>query len=136
MKITTLLFFFLLSFGSLFAQDPGQDLARRQAVHEQMTAATPAQLATPLEEKRARLVEAISDGDLESARIMQQEVVEVMDQALELGGQNLPAKESARMQSIRKAVAGMAFGAPARETAHEADQLVQEFMDLLSKTSR
>lgn len=131
MKIATLLFFFLSFFGSLYAQGPGQDLARRQAAHEELTAASPAQLATALEEKRARLVEAISDADLESARIMRQEVVEVMDQALAIGGEKLPAKESARMQSIRETLAGLAL----EETAHEADQLVREFLDLLGKTS-
>jgi hypothetical protein len=132
MKIATLISFILLFFGSLHAQGTDTDLARRQAAHEQLTAASPGQLTTVLEEKRARLVEAISDADLESARIMQQEVLEVMDQVLALGAQQLPAKESARMQSIRERLAGM----PLRGTAHEADQLVREFMDLAGKTSR
>jgi hypothetical protein len=132
MKIATLISLILLFFGSLHAQGPDTDLARRQAAHEQLTAASPGQLATTLEEKRARLVEAITDADLESTRIMQQEVLEVIDQVIALGGQKLPEKESARMQNIREALAGLAL----QGTAHEADQLVLEFLDLMSKTSR
>lgn len=136
MKISTLTFLFLLFFSSLYAQETSTELERRQAVHEQLTNAAPGQLAAALEEKRARLVEAISDGDLESALIMQQEVVEVMDQAIAIAGQHAPAKEAARMNSIREALSGLEFGMAGKEKAREADQLALEFLDLMNKTAR
>lgn len=136
MKIATLISFMLLLSVSLFAQEPIEDAGRRQAVHDQLTAASPVQLTETLEEKRARLVEALSDADLESARIMQQETLEVMDQAIALGAQKNASKESDRMKSIRETLAGLELDAPAKETAHEADQLVREFLSLLNQTTR
>ena len=142
MKITTLVLLFLLGTSSiLIGQDP---VASRVQRHEDQTALEANKLQMQdLQEKQLRLVEAISDGDLESADIMKQEVLQLMD--LKIGaGESWTAKnekQSAltpaldRMKAIRENLARFSADSPSPEKAQEAGNMVTEFLALMGRVA-
>ena len=134
MKITALLLFLSLT-GVLFAQDPA---ANRLQIHQDKTTLQANQLQVrDLEEKRLRLVEAISDGDLESADIMKEEILALMDQQIGEGNswvaKNEPLPALDRLKAIREELAQFPADATGAEKASDAGNLVTEFMALMER---
>lgn len=138
MKITPLsfLFFFLASL-PLFSQDPQ---AERDRLHRDQVALQSSRMQLQdLEEKRARLAEAISDGDMESSVIMKQEVVAVMERKITEGEQwavqNGPYPPLARMKAILESLRGLELDPLGPDKAREADNLVSEFYNIMGRAS-
>ncbi|MCB9283943.1 MAG: hypothetical protein H6563_07720 [Lewinellaceae bacterium] len=135
MKITALLLFLGLT-GVLFAQDPVAD--RLQIARDQNALQAKQMLVQSFLEKQPRLTEAISDGDLESAAIMKEEILELMDQQIAEGnswvaadkGQTEPLE---RLKAIREKLAQFPADAMGAEKASEAGNLVTEFVALMGR---
>lgn len=137
MKITTLLFFAFFATSALFAQDPQ---SRQQTHDERVASDSKSQTLQLLEEKNARLLEAISDADAESARIMKEEVLQVMEEKTVAGMLWLARNpdESAqqafdRMKAIMDALAKLSLDTLGTEKAREANSLVSEFLALMGR---
>ena len=136
MRILTLIgLFWALTAATALAQTPEKD---RLAAHQQQLAGQEnfawQQL---LEEKRARLTEAISDADLESAQIMQEETLEVMEQVLHSGADAkvVPLPILERMQAIRDELRSMPLGTLGEAPARTAGSLVSEFLALMQRAT-
>lgn len=140
MKITTLLLF-LFAACSLFAQDP---VSNRMQIHQDQTAVEANKLQVQeLEGKKLRLVEAISDGDLKSAEIMREEVLQLMNLQVEEGAHwmeqttQIPASVTAtieRMKAIQEKLTQMSFDSMGEDQAREAGNLVTEFEALMGRS--
>ena len=135
MKITTLFVLFLLFSVTLFAQTPVSD---RDQIHREQTVTEARNLQLQvLEEKRLRLVEAISDGDLDSSVIMQQEIMVVMErqiaQGLQWQGENGQYPPLDRMKAILVSFTQLDFGTLGIEKSREAGNMVTEFANLLGR---
>ena len=135
MKITTLFVLFLLFSVTLFAQTPVSD---RDQIHREQTITEARNLQLQLlEETRLRLVEAISDGDLDSSVIMQQEIMVVMERQIAQGlqwlGENGQYPPLDRMKSILVSFTQLDFGTLGTEKSREAGNMVTEFANLLGR---
>jgi len=140
MKITTLLLF-LFAACSLFAQDP---VSNRMQIHQDQTAVEANKLQVQeLEGKKLRLVEAISDGDLKSAEIMREEVLQLMNLQVEEGAHwmeqttQIPASVTAtieRMKAIQEKLTQMSFDSMGEDQAREVGNLVTEFEALMGRS--
>ncbi|MBK7407811.1 MAG: hypothetical protein IPJ40_06855 [Saprospirales bacterium] len=147
MKITTLfLLFFCCTASVLLAQDP---VTNRVQIHQDQTTLEANKLQVQdLEEKRLRLAEAISDGDIESADIMKQEVLQLMDLQVEEGVHWIAENGNAltdpqllnqfissidRMKTLRENLGRFPIDNAGMEHAREAGNLVSEFVALMGR---
>ena len=136
MKITTLLLLLILPAGaSLFAQTPEQG---RDRIHSDQTTLDMQRMQSQeMEEKRLRLVEAISDGYMESALIMKQEALLVMER--EVGeGTKWVEKNGAfppleRMKQIMDQFSQLGMDPLSAEKAQKAGNMVFEFENLMNR---
>lgn len=135
MKITSLpILFFLLASLPLFAQTPQPE---RDRLHQDQTTLQSSNLQLEdMEEKRARLAEAISDGDLESSIIMKQEVLAIMEREVKEGSQwvqngTYPPLE--RMKAILESFRQLELDQLGADKARQAENLVFEFSNLMGR---
>jgi hypothetical protein len=136
MRILTFIgLFWALAATTALAQAPAND---RLTVHqEQLAGQEKFAWQQVLEEKRARLTEAISDADLESAQIMQQETLEVMEKVLLSGAEakEVPLPILERMQAIRDELRSMPLDTLGEASARKAGSLVSEFLALMERAT-
>lgn len=139
MKMTTLSLLFMLFIGaSLQAQTTTS--GRDQMHREQTTTDVKRLQMQDLDEKRLRLVEAISDADLESAEIMKQEIATAMERQIASGLQWQAQSQQAyppleQMKSILDRFSSLSLENLGLEKAREAGNMVSEFTGLMGRAA-
>lgn len=93
-----------------------------------------------LDEKRLRLVEAISDADRESAEIMKQELMSAMEREIASGLQWQAQSQQAyppleQMKNILERFSSLNLESPGLEKAREAGNMVSEFAALMGRSA-